>query len=215
MRLSPGSWLAVLLSAATTAVAVWTWTHLPAGGGLPLNYLGLDGARHIVVTAMPLWLIPLVSGLVTLGLAAARLRRSAEAAAQPLEMTMIAVAGLLLVTELALIGRAADPGFDVVRPVAIAVGVVLIAVGNYLGKARRNAVFGLRTPWTLADDTVWDRTHRFTGLGMVLGGGLLIGLAFLLKDRVAIGVAMAICAALPPLAGVARSASLHRGVQRG
>lgn len=214
MRLSPASWMALALTALTTAVAVWAWMSLPVGGGLPLNYLGLDGARHKAVSREALWIVPFVSLMVTLGLSTARLRSGAEAAALTLEMVMISVAGLMLVTENALVGRAFDPDFNVLRPVAAATGVLLIAVGNYLGKARRNAIVGLKTPWTLADDTVWDRTHRFTGMGMVLGGLVLIVLALVLKDSVAIGAAIALCAALPPLAGVVRSAGLHRQLTR-
>jgi hypothetical protein len=215
MRLSPASWIAIGLSLAGAAVAAWAWAMLPPGGGLAVNYLGLDGVRHVTLTRDPLWIVPAVSTLVTLILSAARLRAGAEAAAQPLEMTMISVAGLLLVTEIALAGRAFDPDFNVMRPVAAATGVLLIAIGNYLGKARRNAVFGLRTPWTLADDTVWDRTHRFTGGAMVLGGLVLIALSLVLRTSETIGAAIIACSALPPLAGVIRSAGLYRRLQRG
>lgn len=215
MRLSLPSLTALGLSLGSVAAAAWAWSSLPPGGGVPVNYLGLDGVRHLGVSREALWILPFVSTVVTLALSTARLRAAAQAAAQPLEVTMTALAGVLLVTELAIIGRAFEPDFNVMRPVAAAVGVLLIAVGNYLGKARRNAVFGIRTPWTLADDTVWDRTHRFTGLGMVLGGAALIGLALVLKDGAAIGVSIAACSALPPLVGVLRSAGLYRRLQRG
>ncbi len=33
-------------------------------------------------------------------------------------------------------------------------------IGNVLGKVQRNFYVGIRTPWTLADETVWIRTHR-------------------------------------------------------
>jgi uncharacterized membrane protein len=129
-------------------------------------------------------------------------------------MTMVAVAGLLFVTQNALVGRAFDPAFDVLRPVAAATGVLLLAIGNYLGKARRNAVFGLRTPWTLADATVWDRTHRFTGWAMVAGGLALIGISLVVSRAEALAVAIAICAATPLIAGIVRSAGLYRGLSR-
>jgi uncharacterized membrane protein len=51
-------------------------------------------------------------------------------------------------------------------------------MGNVLGKVRRNFYVGVRTPWTLASDVVWDRTHRLAAWLMVAGG--LIGLAALL-----------------------------------
>lgn len=215
MRPSAAFWIAAALVAATTAVAAWAWVSLPPGAGVPVNYLGLDGHRHAAASRDLLWLLPLVSAVVTLGITGAAARPGAEAAVQPLEITMIAVAGLLLVTQNALVGRAFRPDFDVLRPVAVATGVLLLAVGNYLGKARRNAIFGIRTPWTLANATVWDRTHRFTGLAMVAGGAALIGLGLVLRDSLALGAAIGACAAVPPLAGVVRSKGLHRTIARG
>jgi len=50
------------------------------------------------------------------------------------------------------------------------VGIVLIIIGNYLGKTRSNFFIGIRTPWTLSSDNVWQKTHRFTGkLFMIIG----------------------------------------------
>jgi uncharacterized membrane protein len=217
MRITAASWIAAILVALTAAVALWAWISLPAGAGLPINYLGLDGVRHTGGSSrIALLLIPFASAIVTLALTgAARRRPDLAAAALPFEMTMIAVAGVLLVTENALVGRAFAADFNVLRPVAIATGVLLLTIGNYLGKARQNSVFGIRTPWTLADATVWDKTHRFTGRGMVLGGLVLIGLAFLFGQAEILGGAIAVCAALPPLAGVVQSRSYYRRLQRG
>jgi uncharacterized membrane protein len=43
-------------------------------------------------------------------------------------------------------------------------------IGNLLGKVQRNFWMGVRTPWTLASETVWIRTHRLTGWLWVPGG---------------------------------------------
>jgi uncharacterized membrane protein len=214
MRITSATWIATVLVAVTTGIAIWAWIALP--NGVPVNYLGLDGHRHLQSSRSALALIPLIAAFVTatLTLAPTLGGRGAERAAKPLDMTVIGVAGLLLVIEIALIARALDPAFNVMRPAAIASGVLLLGMGNYLGKARQNAFFGLRTPWTLADATVWDKTHRFTGLGMVLGGLALIALGFLLHDGNALGLSIGACAALPILAGVAHSWSLSRNLQR-
>jgi uncharacterized membrane protein len=44
-------------------------------------------------------------------------------------------------------------------------GLLFIFVGYMLRQAKRNWFIGIRTPWTLSSDTVWDKTHR---LGSVL-----------------------------------------------
>ncbi|HOJ78623.1 MAG TPA: SdpI family protein [Bacillota bacterium] len=76
---------------------------------------------------------------------------------------------------------------------SLAMGSLLIVSGNYMGQIRQNYTFGIKTPWTLADETVWKKTHRkgglafiISGLVFILGGfvpnsyPLLIGLTFLM-----------------------------------
>lgn len=42
--------------------------------------------------------------------------------------------------------------------------------GNVMGKVQRNFWLGVRTPWTLANETVWTRTHRLAAwLWTVMG----------------------------------------------
>jgi uncharacterized membrane protein len=53
--------------------------------------------------------------------------------------------------------------------VQIAVGILLMVMGNYMGKIRSNFFFGIRTPWTLSSEKSWNKSHR-------LGGWLLFGL---------------------------------------
>jgi uncharacterized membrane protein len=60
---------------------------------------------------------------------------------------------------------------------AILGGVCLLfaLLGNVMGKVRRNFFIGVRTPWALANERVWNATHRFAAKTFVLGG--VIGLA--------------------------------------
>jgi uncharacterized membrane protein len=60
---------------------------------------------------------------------------------------------------------------------AIVGGVCLLfaLLGNVMGKVRRNFYIGVRTPWALANERVWNATHRFAAKTFVLGG--VIGLA--------------------------------------
>ena len=60
------------------------------------------------------------------------------------------------------------------RVLPIGVGVLFIVIGNLLPRARPNWFIGLRTPWTLSSDRVWEKTHRFGGRIFVVGGVLMI-----------------------------------------
>lgn len=64
---------------------------------------------------------------------------------------------------------------DIVVPIGI--GLLFIVIGNYLGKVRKNFFIGIRTPWTLASDEVWYRTHRLAGWTFSLSGVVLMAAA--------------------------------------
>lgn len=54
------------------------------------------------------------------------------------------------------------------------VGLVLLLVGNYLPKSKRNYTVGIKLPWTLNSDENWNKTHRLAGYLFMLGGILMI-----------------------------------------
>lgn len=61
---------------------------------------------------------------------------------------------------------------DISFAAGLMVGLVLIIIGNYLPKARQNYTVGIRLPWTLADETNWNKTHRLGGY-IWTGGGII------------------------------------------
>ncbi len=52
------------------------------------------------------------------------------------------------------------------------IGLLFIVMGNYMGQFRHNYFIGIKTPWTLGDKRVWQKTHRFGGKIWVLAGSL-------------------------------------------
>lgn len=63
---------------------------------------------------------------------------------------------------------------DFMRFVSIAIGILLVLLGPVMPKTRRNALFGLRTKWSMASDGVWQKSQRFAGLASVLCGLAMI-----------------------------------------
>jgi uncharacterized membrane protein len=51
-------------------------------------------------------------------------------------------------------------------------GLIFVFAGIMMSKAKRNYFIGIRTPWTLANDTVWDETHKL-GSKLFIGAGVL------------------------------------------
>ncbi len=50
------------------------------------------------------------------------------------------------------------------------ISVFLIVIGNYMPKTRQNKFLGIKTPRTLSDERIWDKTHRLAGFVWTIGG---------------------------------------------
>lgn len=60
-----------------------------------------------------------------------------------------------------------------------AMGLLFMYVGYMLRKAKRNFFIGIRTPWTLSSDVVWDKTHQLGSVLFFISGALaLVGSLF-------------------------------------
>jgi uncharacterized membrane protein len=57
-------------------------------------------------------------------------------------------------------------------------GLMFVLFGNYLPRLPRNFFFGIRSPWTLASEEVWKRTHRVSGWLFVIAGLVIAILSF-------------------------------------
>lgn len=53
-------------------------------------------------------------------------------------------------------------------------GLLFVGIGVYLPSIKQNWMVGVRTPWTLGSEFVWDRTHYVAGKTFMLGGFLFL-----------------------------------------
>lgn len=69
--------------------------------------------------------------------------------------------------------------FNMTAVMLPAMGGLFFGLGFLLDRARRNWFIGIRTPWTLSSDHVWEKTHRLGGLLFKIAGLLVVVGAFL------------------------------------
>lgn len=160
------------------ALSVWGWLVVGFGGQAPTRWDGSGTPNGYSPATVTFSLVPGFT-LVLLAIPAVlpridprgdHLRQSGRA----FGYIVLAIVSLLAVCH-ALIVAAAVTGHFEARLLAAALGLVLLVVGNYMGKVRSNWFFGFRTPWTLSSEISWDRTHRLGGRLFVLIG--IVGLA--------------------------------------
>jgi len=53
-----------------------------------------------------------------------------------------------------------------------AISALYILIGVFLPKLKRNYFIGIRTPWTIHSNSVWDSTHKFSGKVFIVAGGI-------------------------------------------
>jgi uncharacterized membrane protein len=99
------------------------------------------------------------------------------------------IVAFMAAVHLAVIANGLDWGVPVVRVILVAAGLEFAVIGNELGRLRPNWFAGIRTPWTLADDEVWRRTHRAGGR-LFFATGIIFALLGLFAPPMAVLIAL-------------------------
>lgn len=80
----------------------------------------------------------------------------------------------------------------------LVMGLSFVVLGNYLPKARQNYTIGIKTPWTLSNEDIWNRTHRFAGYLWVVGGITIVVFSLIGFTKVYLMIAIiAVMAVIP------------------
>jgi uncharacterized membrane protein len=163
----------VVAAAAASAVAYF---RLPERVAVHWNYRGEPdryGSPLEAVIVMPLAML-FVWGLLRFLPTIDPHRANYEKFRGTYETMIDSILALLLVIHVAiLLGAAGAPAsMDVI--VRLAIGGLFIVLGNVMPRTRQNWFVGVRTPWTLANARVWEKTHRVAGYLFVALGVLTI-----------------------------------------
>jgi uncharacterized membrane protein len=157
----------------------WDRHGRPDGFGSPLQLLAIMPIASFILLAvlLPLARVPGGERLGSWGRTYGRI----------LIVTLAALTAIHVIILLKALG--APVRIEVLVPCAA--GLMVAAVGNWMGKVRRNRLVGVRTPWTLASDAVWERTNRLGGRLLVAFGLLVAAVAWLGNVFLTLGTILA------------------------
>ena len=181
-------------AAALLVLAIVVGTSLPANLPLPTHW-GLDGKPDAFSDKWTALLMPvaIVAGISLLLNFLPALEPRREGLERSQGLYLWGWAGLLIVgiaIELAVISVALNWPVHGTSFILCGIGLMLAMIGNQLGKSRSMYLIGIRTPWTLASEEVWMKTHRLAGKLMVVSGLLMLVAAFLPLPSGLIGTLM-------------------------
>ncbi len=169
-------WLPLLLLAAAWALGFYFYRHFPAlvathwdANGRVNGYMGRAGGAFF----LPALLSGMYALFLLLPLVDPR-RQRYESFASVYHVFKAAILGMLLLLFIA--SGMYNLGFSVniATLTPLLIGLLFIILGNSMGKIKRNWFIGIRTPWTMSSEDVWNKTHRMGGYLMVACGLLML-----------------------------------------
>ena len=63
---------------------------------------------------------------------------------------------------------------DIAKVSCILCGIMFVVIGNFMSKAKRNTLVGLRTTWSLYNDNTWRKSNLFAAILIIIAGLLTI-----------------------------------------
>jgi len=167
-----------VLILAMLALGIWAKAQLPDTARIAVHFDARGNPNGWMAPWAGLFVLPAVATTVCLILAiASRVDpRRANLARSKAALGTLVLAPIVIIAfaQAAIVATALGIDINVSRLTYAAMGMLFVVIGNVLGKLRWNYTAGIRTRWTLADERVWDKTHRFGGLVFVAGGALML-----------------------------------------
>lgn len=149
------------------AVSAAVWTQIPNAARLPVHWDIHSAPNGYAPKAVALLFLPALALILTAmfaGLAFALPGGRHDALNGPAyRIGWIATVLLLAIVHAMVVLAARGVQLDVTGNTAFAVALVLIALGNFLGKVRANPWLGIRTPWTRTSTYAWEKSNRLSG----------------------------------------------------
>lgn len=171
-RLAWGIWVLMVLATlvALPALPPIMATHFAANGQVNGTMSSWAGALILpLVSLLVLLLFTAIPSIDPLRVNIQKFRKQYDVFVSLLMLFFAVIQAMLIARNL---GATFDPMY-VVLP---AVGILIFYAGVMMPKTKRNWFIGIRTPWTISSDHVWQKTHELGGtLFKVLGIIIVLG----------------------------------------
>jgi uncharacterized membrane protein len=161
----------------TFAVAVIAYPFMP---DLMASHWGFSGETNGYLPKIwGLFLVPLISAVLSLLFFAIPridpLKENIRMFRADFDRFVMVILLFLLYLQVLVIAWNFGIRFNITQLLSPAMGALFYACGILIGKAKRNWFIGIRTPWTLSSDRVWDKTHAIGGKLFRIAGILAFG----------------------------------------
>lgn len=195
---SRGCWLALLAMCLVSLVAhLGVYPQLPDVVPTHWDVGGeVDGwapkAQSLLIDVLPLVLLALLRVVPSLDPKGHAYLRSGRVYEGFTVLITVFIAAMTWLPEATVFGWLPQ-GMSTGLVVPVLLGVIFVAMGNYMPRIRQNYTFGIKTPWTLDSPENWRKTQRVGGVWFIVTGIAFIAAGLLGGGALWFGVAIAVC----------------------
>ncbi|MDC1068991.1 SdpI family protein [Candidatus Kapabacteria bacterium] len=162
----------------------YIWGQLP--DKIPLHW-DLNGEIDRYGDKMELILIPILLPLliyiIFLMIPKVDPKNKLNQMGNKLQSIKILVTTIMSILALFIINSSKNQSLANPNYIVLIIGILYLVLGNYFKTIRANYFIGIRTPWTLENETVWKKTHSLGGKLCFTGGLIVVITSLILENQ--------------------------------
>lgn len=161
----------------------YIWNQLPEKVPMHWNIKGeIDRyGEKMELIIIPI-LLPLLVYIIILVVPKIDPKNKLNKMGNKLQTIKVLLTTFMSILALFIIYSAKNQSFANPNYIILLIGVLYIILGNYFKTIKANYFIGIRTPWTLENESVWKKTHKLGGK-LWFVGGIIVVLTSLILDK--------------------------------
>lgn len=172
------SWIVIVAAALASA---WAYSRVPDVVATHWNAAGV--ANGYTTKGVGLFFAPglmlAIQGFILLLLRMDPMQKNIKDMREKIDLLILALMGFFAYVHGMTLAWNLGARFDFGQWIVPAIGALFLVIGTLIQNAKPNWMFGIRTPWTLSDETVWQETHRvgsriFQAAGVISLIGIIV-----------------------------------------
>lgn len=162
----------------------YIWNDLPEK--VPMHW-GLDGEVNRYGDKIELLMIPFLLPVLIYGIflvvPAIDPKNKIAQMGSKYQSIKVLLAVFMSILALFIIYTAKNESFSNPNMLILLIGILYLILGNYFKTIKANYFIGIRTPWTLENETVWNDTHKIGGIMWFIGGIIIVFSSLILETK--------------------------------
>ncbi|ARJ39336.1 hypothetical protein SporoP8_10905 [Sporosarcina ureae] len=177
---------------------------------LPIHW-GMDGVDFYIAKEIAIFIVPISMVIVLVSTSLSVNKKTKELSSKTiLNVTNIALL-LMLGIHVFILTQGLSVQYNNELFMGVLVGLISIILSNFMPVTKPNAVYGLRTPWTLKNEQVWKKSNRFAGRLLMIVGIFILSMSFILPHYIHIVILTSLLATA--IVSVVMSYGIYKKVQ--